>query len=98
MPVFAAATVPGMKAQRDSSLRRPTFSQERKRKKKSACSARNDHGKCEPPNGRHDVSCHYEKDAGLKPGATRIEGSTKGAEHKRGWRGEERADPSLRSG
>src|SRR5713101_2313358 len=30
------------KEQRDSSLRRPTLSQERKRKKKSACSVRND--------------------------------------------------------
>jgi hypothetical protein len=32
----------GNKEKRDSSLRRPTLSQERKRKKKSACSVRND--------------------------------------------------------
>jgi hypothetical protein len=32
------------KRQRDFSLRRPTLSQERKRKKKSACSVRNDGG------------------------------------------------------
>jgi len=36
--------VSSVKAKRDFSLRRPTHSQERKRKRKSACSVRNDGG------------------------------------------------------
>jgi len=46
LPSFSPWRAGLKKAKRDSSLRRPTLSQERKRKKKSACSVRNDSGGC----------------------------------------------------